>query len=100
MQQQDPQETCLWCVQQHFILSYSSVMSNDCLQDPTNLAKHNMSQFDHVKRDIKLVSDAERAELEVLPSTIQCRKAVLCAFGAAGCPVIPVARVEAVSKAA
>lgn len=38
------------------------------LQDPTNLAKHNMSQFDHVKKDIRLISDEERAALEKDPS--------------------------------
>lgn len=35
-------------------------------QDPTDLARHNMSQFDHVKKDIKLMSDADRAALEVV----------------------------------
>ncbi len=42
------------------------------MQDPTNLAKHNLSQFDHVKRDIRLVSDAERAEQEVRPCAPTC----------------------------
>lgn len=35
------------------------------LQDPMNLAGRNMQQFDHVKRNLKLISDEEEAKLRV-----------------------------------
>ena len=35
------------------------------LQDPLNFSGRNMQQFDHVKRNRKLVSDEEEAKLRV-----------------------------------
>lgn len=35
------------------------------LQDPMNLSARNMQHFDHVKRNLKLVDDAEEAKLRV-----------------------------------
>lgn len=35
------------------------------LQDPMNLAGRNMQQFDHVKRNLKLISDEEETKLRV-----------------------------------
>ena len=35
------------------------------LQDPMNLAGRNMAAFDHVKKDLRLVSEEEEAKLRV-----------------------------------
>ena len=35
------------------------------VQDPTLLDRHNIVAFDHVKRDLKLMSDEEKAAQEV-----------------------------------
>ena len=43
----------------------SRISNINAVQDPTLLDRHNIVAFDHVKRDLKLMSDEEKAAQEV-----------------------------------
>lgn len=53
------------------------------LQDPMNLSARNMQQFDHVKRNLKLIDEEEEAKLRVrcrTPRPLPRRTLPLCAL--------------------